>query len=1092
MTTSARRLLRSLDPLPFAARRRLLARTARELVGTPELDRLLDDLHGRGPFERLTAVQIAYVAGHRAHVERCLSAPETAVVHQALGAAIRLDLPGAVFRERLPHLPTDLRRLLYGAVRRRERRALADALLPVARSLYGDHEAAGLLPACSSDVVRAALPELEHAVGGWTAVGRRHPGVVLDFVEAELSATAPTWWAGTWQRFGQAVVAAARAEPGRVLDLFERVLPHVPLPWELDKVVGRLARHAPERVAALLVDPRRTGPLPARRSLWRALAVLPEERLVPVARVLDGGHQVGFLRAVAPSRRAAVVAGVFGDRPDVPLPVLDELPSAARGEAARRLLGLRVVADDPVRRLEVTARLPWEEAREALLTATRRAAADDRATAYPLYLSAAAATRDPEVVGGVVAGLAGLTNEQDPVRARAIGALAAIPGWLFRPDEADVLVKVALDAAQARDSSWRTQHAVRALAAALIREGAVSRRPALVDAGLAAVEHLGGHATSVDLSNLERVLPRGAEERVFAALEPRITADARRGRHAVLLGLAAGLGKRAWRLDRVQELLDRARSAKDDHVVRRAVDLWLAPPATRDERVERVFRDDPSTITLHAVREAIGRRRTDLLDRVAAGPLHGRFLKRGVRYVPAFRGCFHRWLPRQVEAHAAALRALVDARRVPAVERASAARALGRVPGTADVLRGFLADPEVQVVEAALGALAWTDEPSAVLPDLLAHVDTDRARVAVHALARCARSTPPDRLGELLAPLSAGRKVTARKEAVRLLARHRVPGAATVLAGAWDGAHRDVKRALVSATRWFLDDPAAWELLTRASGERGEVAVELLELPPAAVARRHRERYAGLVRAVASSADPDTARRGLGALPEWTRWTAGSADLLVDLVVDLDNTATWSGALTALLRASATTQDVAPLRAAVAGLLARVDLHDAEPDRDLPARQRLSSIASRLVAERGQVRWRAASRALAGDLAAAGLDAAAVSLALAAVPWEEPGAELEGLREVVRLAVRPTLRWRAAEGVSAEFGARLSRLSPTRLHEVASALVPECAPLALAVVSAVGRGTGWPEPWRVLLRGLRRHEDPDVREAASNVVTAVE
>ncbi|MBB5953829.1 hypothetical protein FHS29_000399 [Saccharothrix tamanrassetensis] len=1089
MTISAGRLLRSLDPLPFGARQQLLARTARELVGTPELDALLRDLDGRGGlFERRVALQIAYVAGHGEFVGHCLSAPQTSLAGRALGVAIRLDLPARVFLDRLPHLPTELRRRLYRAVRRGDRRTLADALLPAVRAAYGDDEATALLHACSADVVRAALPELEHSVTNSTALGRRHPEVLLDFVDAELSATAPAWWSTTWHRFGEGVVAAAPAAPDRVLDLVERVLPHAHLPWNLHRVLACLARHAPERVVAILADPRRTGRIPARRSLWRALAVVSDADLVTVARVLDGAARVRFLHAVAPSRRAAVVAGVFGDRADVPLDVLGELPAAARAVVARRLLARPQVTDDPVRRLAATSMLPWTEAREALRAATRRATADDRATGYELYVRAAVATRDPVAVGEVVASFARLTNEQDPVRARALAALADVPGWLFRADEADTLTRVMIDATEARDASWQTTNATRALAGVLLREGALSRRPELVDAALTALERLSRNAPHIDLRGLDRSLPRGAEHRVFAALEPRLAKDARRGRYALLLGLAAGLGRRAWYLPGVQDLLDRARSAKNDGVVATAVDLWLAPPRTRDERVARVLAGDLSTITLHSVRETVARRRTDLLDRVIGKPLRGRFLRLGTRYVPPFGNCFHRWLPRQVAAHTAELHELAKSRHANVYERAAAVRALGHVPGAVDVVRGFLEDREVPVVEAALAALAWTDEPSAVLPDLLAHVDTDRARVAVYALSRCALFTPPDRLGALLAPVLTGRKVTARKEAVRLIARHRTPGAAAALSEAWDGAHRDVKRALVSATRWFLDDEAAWDLLARATADEREVATELLDLPPTAVARRHRDRYAELVRAVAASTDPDTARRGLEALPQWIRWADGTADLLVGLVVDLDNTATWESALAALMRASATASDPEPLRRAVAGLLAVADRHETEPFRDLPGRQRITALVRHVVERRDAIGWRATARVLAPDLAAAGHHSSAVTLATLAVPWEE-GAELDALREVARFAVRPTLRWQASGELADVLNRLLPRLSRRRLHQVATALAAECPPLALAVVEVVGRGAGWPGEWRDLLRELRRHDDPDVREAALAVFT---
>ncbi|KOX23093.1 hypothetical protein ADK67_22085 [Saccharothrix sp. NRRL B-16348] len=1085
-------MLKDLDPLPYGARQRLLARTARELTGSSGLAGLLRELDERGEFERRLALHLAYVAGDREHVERCLSAGQTSVVRHAIGAAIRLDLPAEAFLARLPHLSTALRQNLYTAVRRHRRRALAERLLPVVRETFGDHEAAGLLPVCSPAVVAEALPELEHAVTNWTSLGRRHPAVLLDFVTAELDATAPVEWPTVWHRFGAAVAAAAPAEPDHVLDVLARVLPHAPLSWQFNGTIAGLARHAPARVARLLADPSRTGHLPDRRSLWRALTVAGDEELSALARLLDGRSLTRFLRAIPPSRRSAVFTGAFGDRPDVPLDAVDELPAAARHAVARRLLALRQVADDPARRLAVTARLAWPDARDTLLTATRRATADERAEAYPLYLTAAAATRDPDVLGGVVTGLTRLANEQDPVRSAAITALGAVPAWLFRPAEADALTKLMVDAAQARDCSWQTRSGVRDLAKALIREGAVSRRPELVEAGLAGMAHLGDHVSWIDLDGLDRSLPRGAEHQVFEALRPRLVADARRGRFDLLLGLAMGLGRRAWHVPGVQDLLDQARSAKDDGVVRRAVDLWLAPRDRRDERVGRVLADDPSTITLWSVQAAVSLRRTDLLDRVIGRSAHGRFLRRKVRYVPPFQQCFDRWLPRQVTAFATELTALGTSRHANPYERAGAVRTLGRVPGTADLVRGFLADGEVQVVEAALSALAWTDEPADVLPDLLAHVDTDRARVAVYAVSRCARFTAPERLGELLAPVLEGPKVTARKEAVRLIAQHRTPGAAPALARAWENGHRDVRRALVSATRWFLDDEAAWELLARAVADEHAVAGAVVQWPDT-VPRRHRTRYAELVRVLADSPDPDTARLGLTASSHWTRWSAGGVELLVGRVTDLADTATWRHALAALVRLSAATADVTPLRAVVSALLAQDGGFDAEEDRDLPARQRIAALVRELADTRDSDRSRAAARALVGDLVTTGYRSWAVKLAVVAVPWEEPGAELDALREVARLAVRPTTAWRAAEELATVLPDVLRRVSRPRLLDVAGALVVEGAPaLALAITTAAGRDAGWPAEWRELLRGLRRHDDPDVREAASDVFTSEE
>jgi hypothetical protein len=1095
VTTSARRLLRTLDPLPFGARQRALSETARRLAGTAELDDLLRDLD-TDEFSRRTAVHLAYVAGHAEHVRAALSARETAVVRHAIGAGIRLGLPAEAFLERLPHLPTALRRSLYNGVRRRKATAIADALLPAVRAAFGDREAAALLTACSAPLVATALPGLAHAVANWSAIGKRHPSAFLDLVDAELAERTPAWWPRVWERLGGGIAATAQSSPERVLDLVERTLPHAPLPWGLVGELGVLARHSPDRVVGILLDPRRTGATPDRRSLWRRLAGIGDDELTGLARLLDGAPLVRFLHALPPSRRAVVFAGAVGGRVDVPLTALDELPAAARADEARRLLALRANADEPSRRLAVTARLGWAEAGPLLREATTRATADERAEAYPLYIAAGAASRDPEAFAALLATLTRLPNEQDPVRAAALTALAAVPSWLFRPSETDLLVKLMTDAAQARDCSWSTQHAVSALAGALVREGAVSRRPELLDAGMAGLESLGRHVSWINLSRLDEALPHGAEHQVFDALRPRLVADAARGRYAVLLALASGLRRRAWDMAPLQDFLDRARSAKDDSAVSQAVGLWLASPATRDERVELVFRRDRSTITLPPVRTAIGYRRTDLLDDVIGKPLHGRFLKRGVRYVPAFEDCFHRWLPRQTAAYAKELTAVANDRGANVYERANAVRSLGRVAGTAGVLRRFTTDREVQVVEAALSALAWTDEPGDVLADLLAHADTDRARVAVYSATRAARFTAPDRLGAQLGGLLESRKVTARKEAIRLLAEHHVPGAAALLASAWDGphSHRDVRRALVWATEWFLDDEAAWDLLAKAAADEPAVAATVLDRSPFTMAPHHRARYAALVRTVAAAPHGDPAVLRNPALPLWTRWDDATTALLVDRAADLGNTATWSPALTALLDVCAVADDVEPLRAIAARLLTADDGFDAEADRDLPARQRIGVLARAVAGGARSPVLRVAARALSADLAAApDHRGSAVVLAVAAIPWD--GDALAQLREVARLADRPVLAARAAEELTARLDPAVRRLPRDRVRSIAETLAGEgstSALLALAITAAAGRDTGWPEHWRSLLRVLRRHEDPDVRLAALDTVTTRE
>jgi hypothetical protein len=183
--------------------------------------------------------------------------------------------------------------------------------------------------------------------------------------------------------------------------------------------------------------------------------------------------------------------------------------------------------------------------------------------------------------------------------------------------------------------------------------------------------------------------------------------------------------------------------------------------------------------------------------------------------VPVILHDLYGWLPRQHRAYADAL--IRDSAAKPRV-RASALRALARIPQIgAERLEPFLASPEIDVVEAGLAGLAWTDRPDQHLVRLLGFADSDRARVAISAASRCARFTRPEVLGGALesvltAPTA---KITARKEAVRLLARHQPLQALErlVAISAQGNLHRDVRIAIGRSLRQFLDDPRAWTIL---------------------------------------------------------------------------------------------------------------------------------------------------------------------------------------------------------------------------------------------------------------------------------------
>src|SRR5687768_17241184 len=83
-------------------------------------------------------------------------------------------------------------------------------------------------------------------------------------------------------------------------------------------------------------------------------------------------------------------------------------------------------------------------------------------------MQCAARAGEPETVGRALAMLGRLRNEQDPVRARVIGAVSAIPARLFAAGDAQVLAEVTRDAVAARDASGATLGALGKLAVRLL------------------------------------------------------------------------------------------------------------------------------------------------------------------------------------------------------------------------------------------------------------------------------------------------------------------------------------------------------------------------------------------------------------------------------------------------------------------------------------------------------------------------------------------------------------------------------------------------------------------------------------------------
>lgn len=568
--------------------------------------------------------------------------------------------------------------------------------------------------------------------------------------------------------------------------------------------------------------------------------------------------------------------------------------------------------------------------------------------------------------------------------------------------------------------------------------------------------------------------------------------------------IARAFDRRGWTIDHLQDALEKGVWSNQENTVGEACELWLWRPDTRAERVEQIINRDVGMAQWLHVWGGVTELRTDLLDVVLAEPdrIH-RFNRNHPGWEVPDRA-LRAWLPRQHSRYAELVGQAAADERMPESARANAVATLGRIPGVGRAaLEPFLQHDNVLLQEAALSALAWTDSPQDAMPVLLSHAGDDRARVALYAASRAARFVRPSVLPGLLHPILVGdgAKVTSRKEAARLLGSLRAPGASAVLADAWADAHRDVRAAIASAASlYLLHEPASWALLQEAVHDSNATAIVLTQRPAYGLATKYRSRYAELVVAVTNRPETEVVRAALLALPRWAPWSPSVAAVCAGFISDLDSKA-WSEATTSLVAVVGADPSLGldQLQSAVRLLVRAEDdpgLPNATPQRDHPARQRLTALGARLIrALHGKpAEVRRTLKVIAAELESPELLDLRLDLLIQGIPWDRLAIELPSLVEAV--AGRPIVAYNTASRLSTRLDRYDAQWAPEQLEPTARELVRDeslmAGLLGWAIISAAGRRSGWAPVWRELLIALRNHPDADVRQAALDTVTATE
>ncbi|MEU3306672.1 hypothetical protein [Nocardiopsis sp. NPDC006832] len=935
---SAIELLHHLSPLSRPDRMARLARYALGHSGTPHLTALQRELdehgHGRLALHMATAARdLDLIAPH-------LAGPDPELRRAALRAVRTLPVPDEAVRPLLTDASAGLRRALYRTLFTARRTTLADSLLDRVRAEFGDQDAAALLPACTPDTVTRRLPDLAHAVSSWRRLARRHPDTLADHL-AERITDEFTWWPHR-----RALAALDEIRPGRVLGMLEnsslrnRNL-RVPRARRLDRTDT--------------LDPHHGAPLGPRlnRELWRAmrrnpgtarcvLRSLPPERAAErieraIERLGDRSPEplFPFLDLLPPARAEEIAR------------------NALRRFAVFQRTNSRCL--DAHRDLDAIVHLPYAEAAPLLSEAASAGDPERRARGLARLMEATARTGDPELLATVLGERVDRHGaDRDPVRRALLRSLVPMEPTLLSPC-LDALHRLVRDTLRSRDTSATTRRALRDLVARLLRHPRTRLDPAVQDWGVETyarlVERFGargwgdpdrarhnrpwwarnprsvwwrgtepaGHHHGPE-PRLDQILPPGAETMLLERLAPGLRALRRRDPEA-LIALAGELGRRGRAL--APHLREIVLDDPAHGTAARAAALYLSGPE-RADRALGLFEGDPrtarvprvwETLTLHHGPDTLDRALDAVLghpdseeptdgprsaDGSSSHEWENRWRTAGDDpvWVPRVERVLARDWPESLRARLTThLRAVVVDPVSTVEEREAALRSLCALPGGEAHLAVHLAGDDVLLREATMSALGRSADPAGTLERVISNADGPRSRAAGPVMSRCARWTPPSRLGSSLARALEGPvKVTVRKSAARLLAAHRpeeaVPSLTRVLRR--EAEHRDVTAAVAAALLRCADDPRALSALAERVPALAseEIQVALLGVDPDLLAPAVRAPAARILNTLPA---PERGHwRMAGWWARWDLWGEQTIDDVVDALCDLDRPLTRS------------------------------------------------------------------------------------------------------------------------------------------------------------------------------------------------------
>ncbi|WP_252226396.1 HEAT repeat domain-containing protein [Clostridium sp. ZBS2] len=906
-------LIKELDSLGYSERVQKVALLARDMDKDKCIKLLYSLLEG-GEYEANLALVGADVIRNCEIITKALSHHKNSI---RIKAAKLLAKHGSVdeIEKEMRNLSCECRKKLLNTIYYVNRRDVAERLFPIVYSKYGAGEAKRIFAICSDETVEKYIDEIGYAIDHWNRIAVYHEKVFIKYFKKSLEDAKDRERVYVWNTFFDAVEVLVLSNGEFILDCAMNFPPRDKIYSILSKQFGILVRKNPSKVHSILLSEECRKELllyGVPRCIFSRKVNFTINQWIEIGKILKNkvNHIIKILHSLPPSNREDFFYGVY-DEDEVNKKVfhraiLKELPSKLRDKIAKNMLNIKEVLNNKNRYINTLAYCDIEFSRGILEKEAKASNAEERSLALKLIIKSTALSR--REVSETLTYLSRIKNDQDPVRKAVLEELSNCQTSLYDDKDVKLLEVIFNSVIEARDTSYDTLNYLGKLAFKILKHNTDKNNSKIFKFALNTLTSLSKRNSILFLFKLDDI-EKGLEKIIFEEFYPLLKDLNKRENYSCIIKMANLLGKRGYKIEKLQELLKEVVMSKYENYSKEAAKNYLAYKKTRDKRVKEFLEMDKSFICINEVFLHLHTRRQEWLDPYIEGNvIKGKFLSGETIYLLPAVDKFNKYLPRQQQTFSKLLKIIANGSQYSYYERHQAIHALAKM---SDIdLRcfdGLVKSSEVLISESALHALSTTEEPEKAIKVLLDNLDGDKARTAMYSIPRCIRNMNHESFTKVIYELFQREhlKITVRKEVIRLLGEYRSEENIKLLLNEAkkENVHKDVQIAIGHVARKYLDYEFAWEILARLiECKEGDVIKSLLSQYSNHLQKKYRNRYLKLILKIADLDDNEVSKEAIITMKNWINIDENSiANSAYKVITDLNDSGKWKSALDLLI-----------------------------------------------------------------------------------------------------------------------------------------------------------------------------------------------